>query len=42
MFEKYTREAFDETFKWIADRGIFADMGMGNPDYAGSIATSVS
>ena len=40
VFEKYTKEVFDETFKWIADRGIFADTGMGTQDYAGSIATS--
>ena len=25
VFEPYTEEVFDETFKWIADRGIFAD-----------------
>jgi hypothetical protein len=41
VFEKYTKEVFDETFKWIADRGIFADTGLGSRDYAGSIATSV-
>jgi ABC-type nitrate/sulfonate/bicarbonate transport system substrate-binding protein len=40
VFEKYTKEIFDETTKWIADRGIFADTGMGSRDYAGSIATS--
>ena len=30
VFEPYTKEVFDETFKWIADRGIFADTGMGS------------
>ena len=29
VFEPYTKEVYDETFKWIADRGIFADTGMG-------------
>jgi hypothetical protein len=42
VFEKYTKEVFDETFKWIADRGIFADTGMGSGDYAGSIMTNAS
>jgi hypothetical protein len=40
VFEKYTKEIFEETTKWIADHGIFADTGMGTKDYAGSIATS--
>ncbi len=40
VFEKYTKEVFDETFRWIADRAIFAESGMGNQDYAGSTATS--
>jgi len=40
VFERYTKEVFDETFKWIADHGIFAGTGMGNQDYAGSIASS--
>ena len=42
VFEKYTKEVFDDTFKWIAERGIFADTGMGKQDYAGSIATSAA
>jgi hypothetical protein len=29
VFEPYTKEVYDETFKWIADHGIFADTGMG-------------
>ena len=29
VFEPYTKEVYDETFKWIADRGIFADTGDG-------------
>jgi hypothetical protein len=33
VFEPYTREVFDETFRWIADHGIFADAGMGSGRY---------
>jgi hypothetical protein len=38
VFEPYTREAFDETFRWIAERGIFAEGGMGSGRYEESIA----
>jgi ABC-type nitrate/sulfonate/bicarbonate transport system substrate-binding protein len=37
VFEPYTREAFDDTFKWIADHGIFADTGMGSCQYEQSV-----
>ena len=37
VFEPYTKETFDETFKWIADRGIFADTGMGNGRYEDAV-----
>ena len=40
VFEPYTKEVFDETFKWIADRGIFADTGMGTQRYESSIMTN--
>src|SRR4051812_11763303 len=33
VFEPYTKEVYDETFKWIADHGIFADTGMGAGKY---------
>jgi hypothetical protein len=33
VFEPYTKEVYDETFRWIADRGMFADQGMGAGDY---------
>ncbi len=33
VFEPYTKEVYDETFKWIADHGIFADTGMGSGTY---------
>ena len=42
VFEPYTKEVFDETFKWIADRGIFADTGLGDRNYEGSIATNAA
>ncbi len=40
VFEPYTREVFDETFRWIADHGIFADSGMGSGQYDSSIAVT--
>ena len=33
VFEPYTKEVYDETFKWIADHGIFADSHMGSGRY---------
>lgn len=42
VFESYTKEVFDETTKWIADHGIFADKGMGTKDYASSIVTTAN
>jgi len=38
VFEPYTREVFDETFRWIAERNIFADTGMGSCQYEQSVA----
>ena len=37
VFESYTREVFEDTFKWIADRGIFADTGMGSGTYEDAV-----
>jgi hypothetical protein len=37
VFEPYTKEVYDETFKWIADHGIFADTGMGSGKYEEAI-----
>ena len=37
VFEPYTKEVYDETFKWIADHGIFADTGMGSGRYEDAI-----
>jgi NMT1/THI5 like len=33
VFEPYTKEVFDETFRWIAAHGIFAEGGMGAGQY---------
>ena len=40
VFEPYTREVYDETFKWIAEHGIFADTGMGSGNYAEAVLDS--
>ena len=37
VFETYTKEVYDETFKWIADHGIFADTGMGSGNYEDAV-----
>ena len=37
VFEPYTKAVYEETFKWIADRGIFADTGMGTGTYEESV-----
>lgn len=34
VFEQYTPAMYQETFDWIATRGIFADTGMGERSYA--------
>jgi hypothetical protein len=39
VFEPYSREVFEESRKWIADHGIFADTGMGAGKYEGAIVT---
>jgi hypothetical protein len=33
VFEPYTKEVYQETFKWIADHGIFADSDLGSARY---------
>jgi hypothetical protein len=37
VFEPYTKEAHDETFEWIAQRGIFAKDDMGRGRYEESV-----
>jgi hypothetical protein len=38
VFEPYTKEVFDQTVKWVAEHGIFADGAMGSCRYEQSIA----
>jgi hypothetical protein len=33
VFEPYTKAVYDQTFRWIAERGIFPDGGMGSGRY---------
>jgi hypothetical protein len=40
VFEPYTREVYEQTFKWIADHGIFADTGMGSGKYEDAVLTT--
>jgi NMT1/THI5 like len=40
VFEPYTREVYEETFKWIADHGIFADSGMGSGHYEEAVMST--
>lgn len=42
VFETYSRETFDDTIKWVAEHGIFADTGMGKGNYESSIVKSAS
>ncbi len=37
VFEPYTKEVYAETMKWIAERGIFADTGMGTGKYEDAV-----
>jgi ABC-type nitrate/sulfonate/bicarbonate transport system substrate-binding protein len=41
VFEPYTKETFDETFKWIDERKIFED-GLGSCSYEGSISAPIA
>ena len=41
VFEPYTKEVYEETFKWIADHGIFADTGMGSGKYEEAVRPPV-
>ena len=38
VFEPYTKEVFDQTFKWVAERGIFGEDAMGSCQYEQAIA----
>jgi ABC-type nitrate/sulfonate/bicarbonate transport system substrate-binding protein len=38
VFEPYTKEVFEETFRWVAERGIFGHGAMGSCQYEQAIA----
>src|SRR5216683_2421073 len=40
VFETYTKEVYEETFRWIADHGIFADSGMGSGNYEQAVIST--
>ena len=40
VFEPYTKEVYEETFRWIADHGIFADSGMGSGRYEEAVIST--
>jgi hypothetical protein len=42
VFEPYTKEVYEETFKWIADHGIFADSGMGTGRYEEAVISTAA
>lgn len=42
VFEPYSRETFEESFRWIAEREIFAEGGMGAGNYDASIFPKVA
>jgi hypothetical protein len=39
VFETYSREAYEQSFDWIASHRIFADQEMGAPRYEQSVVT---
>ena len=38
VFEPYTREAFEDSRRWIAEHGIFEETAMGSGDYERAVA----
>jgi hypothetical protein len=40
VFERYSKEVFEETFEWIAAHGIFADGAMGSGRYEQAVLIS--
>ena len=39
VFEPYTKEVFEESFRWIAERNIFPEGGMGSGRYEDSVVS---
>jgi hypothetical protein len=42
VFEPYTREAFEESFRWISEHGIFPEGGMGSGRYEDAVVSLAS
>lgn len=42
VFEPYTREVFEDSFRWIAEHRIFPEGQMGAGDYEASVATAAA
>ena len=40
VFERYSREIFEISQQWIAERGIFEDGNLGDRDYSESIVSA--
>jgi hypothetical protein len=40
VFEPYTKETFEETFRWIGEHGIFEDGGMGECKYERAVVAA--
>jgi hypothetical protein len=39
VFEPYTKEVFEESFRWIAEHGIFPEGGMGPGRYEDAVVS---
>jgi hypothetical protein len=39
VFEPYSQQIFEESFRWIAERGIFPEGGMGSGNYSESVVS---
>ncbi len=39
VFEPYSQQAFEDSFRWIAERGIFPEGGMGCGDYSQAVCS---
>jgi hypothetical protein len=42
VFEPYTRQVYEDSFAWIAERGLFESSAMGSGDYEQSVVSFAS
>jgi hypothetical protein len=42
VFEPYTRETFEDSFKWVAERKIFDPAQMGSGRYEEAVVSAAS